>query len=70
MTKDDSLPYFVDPSGGFFVRRGLVPRCPFPPVRRIDLYRTPAIGFYPASNDAATRKDDRMWPIKVDDSHF
>ena len=48
----------------------LVPCGPFSPVRRIDLYRAPAIGFYPAAQNAATGKDDRMRPIKVDDSHF
>jgi hypothetical protein len=36
----------------------------------VEFYWTTAIGFYPAPKDAATGKDDRMRPIKVDDGHF
>jgi len=33
-------------------------------------YRATAIGFYPAAEDAATRKDNRMRPVKVDDGQL
>jgi hypothetical protein len=34
----------------------------------MDLYS--AIGLYPSAKDAATGRDNRMRPVKVDDSHF
>jgi hypothetical protein len=36
----------------------------------MEFYWATAIGFYPTAKDAATGKDDRMWPVEIDDSHF